>query len=199
MRINHLFLVLTPLLLVGCSETAKPTESSKLTYYHVDSLLDAQVEYLGSQNAQLQKKNNTEEAAETALVKMDSTQWVSTLSIFRALDINNPSLKDAYTIRDQLKDSSSNLNILHYRLKKADNRQRLKELSFYYLGSIENLKKITAKTSFHSAIYNSSNLFELTFDQSQKQTVLRSYTISAAQKTMFRDSVKAIVNFEVSY
>jgi len=197
MRNASLFLILAPLLLVGCSETAKPTEASKLTYYHVDSLLDAQIQYLVSQGAQLQKTNSTDEESEEVLMKMDSMQWVSALSIFRVLDINNPSLKDAYTVRDQLKDSASNLTILHYQLKEDDDRQHLKALSFYYLNSIQNLKRIVAKTSFQSTIYNSSNLFEITFDQSQKQTVLKSYTISAAQKTMFRDSVKTVVDFEI--
>ena len=191
MKITPLLLVFVPFLLIGCGKFEKSTAVKHLSYYKVDSLLDAQIKYLSSHHAQLQKKTDSEEV----LMNMDSIQWVSALSVFRIMDINNPSLKDAYTVRDQLKDSASNLTILHYQLKEGHEQQPLKELSFYYLGTIQSLKKITAKTSFQRVIYNSHNEFE----QSQKQTALRAYSIIATQKTMGRDSVKTIVDFQIHY
>jgi hypothetical protein len=185
--------------LIGCQENTKSTDIQDQTYYRVDSLLNAQIDYLTRQKGQLHKTITTDEQTEEVLVKMDSLQWATAVAIFRVLDINNPALKDTYAVTGSLKDSISNLTILHYQLKEDDTRRHLKELNFYYLDSIENLKKITAKTSFQSYIFNAQNQFVLTFDQMQSLNVLKSYHISTTHKTLFKNPVHTAVDFEIRY
>ena len=177
----------------SCNYDQSTIALSENKYYNIDSLLDAQVFLLTKSNAQLSKKVTLEEV----ILNMDSTDWSSALSVFRHLDLNKPSLNDAYFVINNIADSSSNLTILQYQLKDQNSHQRLKELRFYYLESLKNIKKITAESRSTSLIYSSKNIYELSFGQDQKQTTLKSYTIGLQQKTLFKDSVNSTISFEI--
>ena len=93
--------------LVSCSE-GKKTKA----LYPVDSLLQAQANYLSSKKARLKKivlLGGKEE--EISLAPKDIIAWRNELEIFTALDvINKPINRSYYTIKD-LSDSSSNLKV----------------------------------------------------------------------------------------
>ena len=191
------FVILFLGIVVWCSCDNHQTMNTPFvnTYYNIDSLLDAQLRLLTE--VKFHKKHQPEEHLTEIILEMDSLELSNAISIFRLFDINKPSLKNAYQIVDNIADSSSNLTILHYKLSDEDSNQLLKEMHFYYLDSIHNLKKIIAKSSSGSFIYRSYNLYELTFDQIYEQTLLKTYTINTTQKALFRDSIHSTIHFEI--
>jgi len=193
MKSRLIILFLGGLICSACYNDRGTNQVLTHKYYNIDSLLDAQIFFLTKSNAQLSKNTTSEEV----ILNMDSTAWDNALGAFRDLDINKPSLNDAYHVTENVADSSSNLTILQYRLKDQDSNQRLKELNFYYLESLQDIKIITAKSSYNSLIYSSNNQYKLSFTQDQKQTILKSYTISLAQKTLLKDSLKSTISFEI--
>ena len=190
---NSVYFFLALFISSACNYDQSTIALSEDKYYNVDSLLDAQISFLTKSKAQLSKIVPSEEI----VINMDSLAWSNTLAVFRHLDLNKPSLNDAYHVISNIADSSSNLTILQYQLKDQNSNQRLKELSFYYLKSLQDIKKITAESSSNSLIYSSRNLYQLYFDQEQKQTILKSYTIGLQQKTLFKDSMNSIIQFEI--
>lgn len=193
-RLSLFFLLV--FLCTGCFNLKKENNPVANTYYNVDSLLDLQVTLLANSKLQLQKNYQSGEYKEESLLHMDSTKWSELLNAFRVLDLNKPSHKSTYQITHNIPDSLSNLTISQYRLKDKGDKQQLKEVRFYYLDSIRNLKKIIAINSSSSFIYSFSNLYELTFDQQEEQTILKTSSINSTQKTLFRDSSRTIVLFQ---
>lgn len=197
---EFLLIIYSVLLLANCKGTDNESiPSTSMVYYNMDSLLNGQINWLAQSEAELIKTYNNGEFSQEILLMVDSSQWVELLSAFHVIDINKPSLRDAYHVVDNLSDSNSNLTILQYQLKENIGNQLLKEVNFYYLESIENLKKIVAKTASSGFIYNSNNTFHLIFDQSKNHTYLKAYSITTSQKTLFRDSVNLHIDFEVKY
>ena len=194
---QSLFLVFGLLFWSSCNNTVATESAHKNTYYNIDSLLNAQILLLKNAKAKLNKTYRHNDGIEEVMVDMDSGQWANALSLFRILDINRPALKTAYNILDNISDSSSNLTILQYQVK--DKNQLLKEINFYYLESIENLKKIVAKSSSRDFIHHSDNILKMILRQYHDQTYINSYSISTAQKTLFRDSSYVHIDLQVIY
>ncbi len=188
------------LLCTACNHIAVAPESSSINrYYNIDSLLNEQITFLKNSKAVLHKTAHIGKRLEEKITVLDSSQWDDALSVFRVLDINKPSLRDAYQITDHLADSSSNLTILQYLLKDPKSSTQLTELNLYYLHSIQDLKKIVGKSGSSGFIYQSEKTLELVFDKSHHQTSLKAYSISTNQKTLFRDSIFTHVDFELTY
>src|SRR5690349_1631692 len=104
-------------------------------YYPVDSLIQAQIEFLKESKAILTKKaevNGTEETSTFA--PKDSAAWAHELDIFAELNaMNSPVNVGNYTIENGLKDSTSNLSV---RLITGKSKLPIVYVKIFYLETV---------------------------------------------------------------
>ncbi|MDH5474789.1 MAG: hypothetical protein OEX22_03775 [Cyclobacteriaceae bacterium] len=186
MKFTHLFVVLNMgCLLLSCNTDPSNQQAIK-AFYNIDSLINAEVDFLSKNDASLVKGEGNNIEDNTAR-KLDLKEWKQELEIFKSMDINQPGLVDAYK-KGIYDDKLSNLDILRY--SALDENLHVQEVNFYYLTSIQNLKKITAQINNKNTIYQSSKTLSLTFDKTKGLSVLKEYSIVGSQKLVTRDSLK---------
>jgi len=166
--------------------------------YAVDSLVAAQIKLLTSQNAKIKKHVLVGEKIDSTQAEMDSNMWSNLFSPLNKLTINKPSVVDAYQ-EQILPDSSSNLTILRYELKEKDSKLNLKSFSIYYLGSLDNIKKITAFSNGEGYVYSSQYELVLIFDRVDSLAIITSFNIITSQKTLLKDSINWTIKTDVVY
>ena len=108
---KNILTLITLVLAVSSCQNQSDSDNIRV-FYPVDSLLDGQIDYLVKNKAQLLKSSNDSTYID---VQGDGTEafWQEQLAIFSLLDINKPSLIDAYeTSVDN--DQNSNLKVTRY-------------------------------------------------------------------------------------
>ena len=168
--------------LFSCRDERQPA-----TFYPIDSLISAQVDHLTNIKAALFKEALLDGKSDTVTyVPGDSLAWSNELGIFRELDIlNKPVNKGSYLVNDGLIDPGSNLTIKAFTgLKKLP----IVYLKIFYQGTLDKPRKIEALYEEENALYQSSRLLSMHFEQVGDETVLTRYSIKGGQKIVFGDS-----------
>ena len=160
-------------------------DSSISEYYPLDSLVEAQISYLVTNNAKLIKGNSDSTFTDDAAL-LDSMSWSSEFEIFHNLNINKPTFVDAYDKRI-VEDDKSNLNILKYTA--LNEKLAIEEINIYYLNTLKDVKKIRAKINNKNTLYNSSKSLQMEFKNRDNLSILESYSIVGNQKIRMRDSL----------
>ena len=155
-------------------------------YFSMDSLLDAQIEYLLANNLSLQKIAIANADTAEALISPDSLQWANEFEVLRALDINKPALIGRYELVKK-PDPNSNLQLISYQAKSDE--LEVQQFDIYYLNNPQNIKWIKANSKEHNSIFTASKEAELEFDKSNGQWLLKSVSIRGFQKMILQDSV----------
>ena len=176
-------LVLSFGLMLSCNTTTNPSKISE--YFPIDSLVQAQAGYLSQFEVSL-SKHAMDSLSEIRIVQLDSIEWMQELQLFTSLDINKPAYVDAYDSQI-FDDRNSNLTILNYSANSDD--LSVKEINIYYLRSLKDVKRITAKIGSQNILYGSSKFISMEFEQFQTVPLLRGYSIVGTKKLKFRDSV----------
>lgn len=173
-------------LLISCHEHY----SERATFYPVDSLVMAQINYLSSVHATLYKESALNAQLDTSRYSpADSMQWIKELDIFRQLEvINKPINRDSYLVNDGETDPGSNLTIKTFTRKEKEELPVV-YLKVYYQHSIRQPRKIEALFDEENALYKSARVLSMDFHPINNKTVLTSYSITGGQKMILRDSV----------
>jgi hypothetical protein len=189
--------ILIIVVLTSC-ESPKQDQSRSSQLFGMDSLINMQIDQLVEVNAQLIKTVIYNGVKEVVNLNKAEVIWSNELAGFRMLDINKPSLFDAYKKLDGIKDSMSNLTIMSFQLN-DDEINSVKMLNFYYLNDMTSLKRITGTIASESMLNGSIRKLELNFDQKQEQTVLTNYSHSIQEKRLFQEPVEVRIEGEVLY
>lgn len=184
---KYLIILLTAALL-GCN--TESTTSSR-TYYDIDSLVTAQINYL-SENAFSLKKISS---MDTVLIKSNNINWGLELEIFRSLDINKPALSDSYMAQDKLDAANSNLTVLRYSPNYG--QPTVQQIELHYLDRLDNLKRLKAKVGNSNGLFDSSREFYMEFEQIEGKSILSYYTIKGNQKLVMRDTLNVNISAEI--
>jgi hypothetical protein len=174
------------------------TKENKVSaYYPIDSLINAQVEYLKDSKAQLTKKAEIDGVEETnTYVPKDSTAWANELDIFAELNvINNPGNTKSYVVENGVKDTNSNLTIRSFTGKET---LPIVYMKVFYLESPSRIRRIEALYQEENSLLKGSRLLILEFQEINNKTILTSYTIEGSQKMFLGESVKFSIKGEIT-
>lgn len=157
--------------------------------YPVDSLLNAQANYLSYKKANVKKVvvlDGKEE--EITVTPKSAVAWKNELEVFTALDvINKPINRNLYKV-DESSDSRSNLTVKSFVTTEED--LPVKYFKIYYQGNPKRLRKLEAHFNELSSLYKSARELTMDFQQFGDTVVLTSYSIVGGQKMMLDDSVQ---------
>ena len=169
--------------LFSCSE-GKKTKAM----YPVDSLLQAQANYLSVKKAHLKKTvllGGKEE--EISLYPKDIIAWRNELEIFTALDVINKPINRSYYSIEDLSDSRSNLKVKSFTTTED---LPVRFIKIYYYQSPNKLRRLEAQFKESNSLYTSSRDLTMDFQQFGDTIVLTSYNISGGQKMLLDDTVQ---------
>jgi hypothetical protein len=169
----------------------------KKAYVDFDSLINKQVAFLKTSNASLRKEAIIGDQTSSSSAIPDSTAWSHELDVFRQLDlINRPVYQNAYTIKDGVKDSKSNLLIRSF---EAPADAAVPYLRLYYQDTPLRLKKLEALYQETNSLYRSQRKLEMYFDDSRGPSYLKGYLIEGDQKMILTDSVHYAIRSEIVF
>jgi len=169
--------------LVSCSD-GKKTKA----LYPVDSLLQAQANYLYAKKAHLKKivlLGGKEE--EISLTPKDIIAWRNELEIFTALDVINKPINRSYYSIEDLSDSRSNLKVKAFTTTED---LPVRYIKIYYYQSPDKLRRLEAQFKESNSLYTSSRDLTMDFQQFGDTIVLTSYNIVGGQKMLLDDTVQ---------
>jgi hypothetical protein len=166
-------------------------------YVDFDSLINVQLAFLKTSNASLKKQAAIGDQTSSSSTVPDSTAWSHELDVFRQLDlINRPIYQNAYTIKDGVKDSKSNLLIKSFE-DPADSA--VPYLRLYYRDTPLRLKKLEALYQETNSLYGSQRKLEMYFDDTKGSSYLKGYLIEGDQKMILSDSVHYSIRSEIVF
>ncbi len=169
--------------LVSCSD-GKKTKA----LYPVDSLLQAQANYLSAKKAHLKKivlLGGKEE--EISLAPKDIIAWRNELEIFTALDVINKPINRSYYSIEDLSDSRSNLKVKAFTTTED---LPVRYIKIYYYQSPNKLRRLEAQFKESNSLYTSLRDLTMDFQQFGDTIVLTSYNIVGGQKMLLDDTVQ---------
>jgi hypothetical protein len=189
----HFILVAPVLLFISCSQQ----KEKSVMYYPIDSLLNAQVNYLTEAKAKLSKDADINGLKESKLVApTDTAAWQHELDIFFALNtLNKPINVGSYIVVAAQPDSTSNLLINSFTTTED---LPVKYFYVYYLDNPSNIKKIVALYSETNSLLKESRVLTLEFKEVYNKNILSSYSILGGQKMFLGDSVQFSVRGTIS-
>lgn len=187
-------------MLVSCNGITADNKRSH--YFAIDSLVNAQVKFLPSKKATLAKTVSFNKKKKLIKLSPDDTLfWSRELSVFSDIgDINRPINRGSYKVEDGLSDTQSNLKV---KLFSGTPEQKVSWLKVYYHNTISNLKKIEAQIDEanglygRNALYKSSRLLTMEFQNLNNKIVLTSYSIEGGQKMFSADTAQYSVRGEI--
>lgn len=185
-------LAIVLLLIVSFFSACENKSNTYNTYYPIDSLVEAQVQYLSGAQATLLKEATLDAARERKTTLNDTTGWRHELAVFAQLnDINKPSNKGKYRVERDVNDLNSNLLI--YSLESTEPRPVM-FLKVYYLDHLPNIRKIEGLYREETSLLSSTRQLSMNFQNINNKIVLTSYSVTGGQKMLLADSVQFAVN-----
>ncbi len=183
------------LLLAIASFSCSKKEKTTYKLFNVDSLIHAQVQYLSSQHAVLNKTSSLDDSTSTlSFTPKDTAAWKSELEIFNVLNlINKPINQNSYVIENQ-SDTRSNLWVKTFTIKAnlpiEEKDLPIEYLKVYYQNSMDKIRKIEGRYRESSTMYKTTQILEIELQPVKDEMILSSYSISGGQKMFLGDSVQ---------
>jgi hypothetical protein len=180
-------------ILLSCEKKKNITNN----YYPIDSLVQAQIEFLTASKAQLTKKAEINGDEETStFAPKDSAAWAHELDIFAELNsINSPVNIGKYNSKAGLRDSTSNLSI---HLITSRTAVPVVLVKIFYLERLSNIKRVEALYREENSLLKGSRNLILEFEEINNKTVLVSYSIEGSQQMFLGDAVQFAVRGTIS-
>lgn len=188
--LKYLIILAIGIMLFSCEKQNVNTT----LYYNIDSLIQAQANFLTASHAVLTKKAEIDGEEETST--LDSVTWMHELDIFSELKvINTPNKTGKYTIESGVKDPNSNLTIRSFTGKDT---LPIVYLKLFYLDNPSKIRRIEALYREENSLLKGSRLLILEFQEIHNKIVLTSYSIEGSQKMFLGDSVKFSVKGSIT-
>lgn len=194
-KLWSLFFTLALLVMSGCVGSENTPQEFTDQYYDLRGLLLDQLELLDSVNPQLVKTAEIEDKTEKEVFTPDSAGWANELDAFFQTDINKPVLRDMYLIKDTV---DGNLQQRIYRHLESD-AAGVRYLKVSYREKLNEVRKIQALYVEKNALYESSRLLQLQFEENASELRLKGYGVDGFQKMILKDTVYYQLQAEVNY
>jgi len=177
--------VLSVVWLFSCTKS----DTSHAVYYPVDSLIQAQIDYLSTHSAVLHKYATMGTGQDTAKYRpKDTTAWANELGPLLRLDvINKPIHRGKYKVENNLRDPNSNLRIRAFTA--LEDELPVAYLKVYYQGTPQQVRRIEGTYREVTGLYTSTQVLSLELQDMHNKTVLTSYSIKGGQKMILADSM----------
>jgi hypothetical protein len=181
---SGLVVVFAAVWLFACSKGDRP----HAVYYPIDSLVQAQIDYLGVHPASLHKYATMGTDQDTAVYEpKDTTAWAYELGpLLRLGVINKPIHEGKYKVEDNLRDAKSNLRIRAFTA--MDDELPVAYLRIYYQDSLQHVRRIEGIYREVNGLYISTQVLSMELQEIHNKTLLTSYSIKGGQKMLFADS-----------
>lgn len=174
--------------LLSCT---KKEDTRHTVYYPIDSLIQAQINYLGdpAHAASLHKYATLGTDQDTAEYQPAGTiAWANELGpLLRLGVINKPIHEGKYRVEDNLRDPNSNLRIRAF--KAQDESLPIAYLRIYYQGTPRQVRRIEGSYREVNALYTSTQIFSIELQEIHNKILLTSYSIRGGQKMILADSM----------
>ncbi len=170
----------------GCSQVVQDKIQNTDQYFDLKGLLEEQIVLLDSLRPSVEKTTHIDDEQEMQSLQLDSAGWARELEIFFEADINDPILKDAYQLKEEVLGDS--LRLTSYEAIALESAE-IKFLKVFYLPEADLPRYITAAFSEKNALYNSNRLLRLEFEELEDKNVLMRYSIEGAQKMLLKDTI----------
>ncbi|MBX2968908.1 MAG: hypothetical protein KF803_06030 [Cyclobacteriaceae bacterium] len=176
--------LLLTMLMASCNKPNK----TEATHFNIDSLVAKQVVDLWLLKAALIKEGSIGDIRQdTLLTSLDTVRWKKELDIFSEIGlVNKPAYRALYTVKDGLRDASSNLTIREF---ETDEELPVQSLKLFYLDNLQKLRRIEALIQQENALLKTQQKLVMEFSDVYNKNVLTSYSIEGGQKMLAGDSV----------
>ena len=179
--------VLVAVWLFSCTKGDTP----HTVYYPVDSLIQAQIDYLGdsSRPASLHKYATMGTDQDTVVYQPgNKANWADELGpLLRLGLINKPIHQGKYLVENDLRDPNSNLRIRVF--KARDAALPIVYLKVYYQDTPQQVRRIEGAYREINALYTSTQILSMELQEIHNKTLLTSYSIRGGQKMILADSM----------
>jgi hypothetical protein len=198
---RNTFGVLFLLAIISFSCSNKQKKASSL--FDVDSLIQAQVQYLAMEHAGLSKTSSLGDSSSSiSLTPKDTTAWKKELEIFSVLQlVNKPINRNSYVVESH-PDTRSNLSVTTFAIKPSlpDDEKDLpiEYLKIYYLESPDKIRRIEGQYRESSMMYKTLQVLAMEFQPVNDKMILTSYSITGGQKMFMGDSVQYNINTTIT-
>ena len=166
-------------------------DTPHLVYYPIDSLIQAQIDYLGdpAHPASLHKYATLGSDQDTVVSQpRTAAAWAHELGPLYSLGvINKPIHQGKYAVESDLRDPNSNLRIRAF--KALDPSLPIAYLKVYYQGSLTQVRRIEGAYREQNALYTSTQILSMELQEIHNKTRLTSYSIRGGQKMILADSM----------
>lgn len=169
------------LLLSSCLEDAS---QQRTTYFSMDSLVNAQINYFSSREISLNKWASINGKEESNVLQPDSLTWANELEVFRKVDITKAAYTNGFDVSIE-DDKTSNLKILNYASKI---KMPVKSLKIYFLNEQSDVRKIVAIIEEDTRVFANDKQVNMEFEKIEGVSVLKNYNIEGKQKMLMSDS-----------
>ena len=180
--------VISAVWLLSCTKEGATSHS---IYYPIDSLIQAQINYLGdpAHAASLHKYATLGTDQDTVVYQpAGNASWASELGpLLRLGVINKPIYQGKYRVEDNLRDPNSNLRIRAF--SALDEALPIAYLKVYYQGTPHQVRRIEGSYRELNALYTSTQIFSIELQEIHNKILLTSYSIRGGQKMILADSM----------
>ena len=158
MRLSYFALIVT--ISFGC-EPPNTVSKSDYEYYDVTGFAAELIANQSTASKSAVKTVDINGEFETKTIEQpDSSFWAIELSGLLSIDLNKPSLFDAYSVQDRQQDDSSNLLFDAYYAKNPESTE-VKSINIYYVEEKQEVRKIEFKAGNTNLLLKESQNFSI--------------------------------------
>jgi hypothetical protein len=188
---HFLLFSLSTLLLLGCN--IRPENNiEELSYFNIEELLDAEIQYLIDENAGLEK--TVESNGNTDLLEIHpqtKDEWESQFSLFYEANIDQPGLRDAYREEELTPLEGVRTKIFSARAKKSFVQ------TFEVIYNQDKLSQINIQTQEENEIYSNYRTLKLFFDAEGKHIV--GFDVTGDEDMRLKEPMKIHIQAVITY
>ena len=180
--------------LVACKDLEPASPSY---FFSVDSLVEAQIDYLTEKGAKVTKTGMViGQGMDSVTIMPDSLQWARELAIFKSADINKPRLRERY--EKHVKSLDNGLEQLSY-IPTDSAGLMVNKLTITYDADPNNLREIHAIIVGNNPLYSSQREIRMNFEEVGGAARLKTYFVQGGQKMKLKDSVQFDLHGKLVY
>jgi hypothetical protein len=176
---NSCTLFLLSLFVCACVPTSDSSKVDK-KYFDLTQFVQQQVNRLNAQKPNVKKQINLD--GQTDEIQTDTLDWAKELALFSEADLNLPSLRDSYEIKE---DKAK--HTITYIAK--EEKQKVREINIVFGENSEiekvNIKEIKIVFSEDNQLYEIQRVMEMKLENN----LLSAYSIKGFQKVILKDSL----------